>query len=93
MPVRAAVAIAGGARSAAVAMLPGPIDAIAAPSTKNITGIVPRLPRQMRTACCVIRPSVPFVSASAKRSVTPVSVRKSWLGNPLMTVLTGMPPI
>ena len=47
MPPRTAVAIASGATSAAVAMLPGPIDASAAASTKNITGIVPRLPRQM----------------------------------------------
>ena len=39
MPARAAVAIAIGARSAAVAMLPGPIDASAAPSTKNMIGI------------------------------------------------------
>ena len=50
MPVRAAVAIAIGVRSAAVAMLPGPIDDNAAPSTKNMTGIVPALPRQTRTA-------------------------------------------
>ena len=50
MPVFAAVAIASGASSAAVAMLPGPMDEMAAPSAKNITGIVPRFPRQRRTA-------------------------------------------
>ena len=77
MPVRTAVAIASGASSAAVAMLPGPIDASAAPSTKNMIGIVPRLPRQRRTAWWVIRSSVPLDSASAKSRVTPVSVRKS----------------
>ena len=77
MPVRAAVAIARGASSAAVAMFPGPIDESAAPSRKNITGIVPQLPRQMRTAWWVIRSSVPLHCASANSSVTPVSVRKS----------------
>ena len=92
MPFFTAVAIASGASSAAVAMLPGPIDASAAPSTKNITGIAPELPRQMRTAWCAIRSSVPFVSARANSSVTPVSVRNSGPGNPPMTVFTGMPP-
>ena len=43
MPARAAVAIAIGASSAAVAMLPGPIDASAAPSTKNMIGIDARV--------------------------------------------------
>ena len=48
--VRDAVAIAIGTTSAAVAMLPGPIDASTALSTKNMIGITPRFPRQMRTA-------------------------------------------
>jgi hypothetical protein len=93
IPVRAAVAIASGASSAAVAMLPGPIEAIATPSTKNITGIVPRFPRQSRTAWCARRSSVPFDCAIANSSVTPVKVKNSWLGNPLMIVVTGMPPM
>ena len=53
MPAREAVAMAIGVSSAAVAMLPGPIDDSAAPSTKNMIGIVPAFPRQMRTAWCV----------------------------------------
>ena len=93
IPARAAVGIASGASSAAVAMLPGPIEEMATPSTKNITGIVPRFPRQSRTAWRVSRSSVPLDCASAKSSVTPVKVRKSWLGNPLMIAVTGMPPM
>ena len=42
----AAVAIAIGAISAAVAMLPGPSTRAPPPSTKNMIGITPRLPRQ-----------------------------------------------
>ena len=60
MPARAAVAIAIGASSAAVAMLPGPIDASAAASTKNMIGIDAALPRQTRTAWCASRSSVPL---------------------------------
>ena len=89
---RTAVDIASGASSAAVEMLPGPIDDSDAPSTKNITGIKPRLPRQIPTACRVSRSSVPFDCASANSSVTPVSVRNSWLGKPPITVLMGRPP-
>ena len=37
--------------------------------------------------------SVPFDCAIAKSSVTPASVRNSWLGNPAITSLTGMPPM
>ena len=44
MFMRSAVAIAIGASSAVVAMLPGPIDASAAPSTKNMIGTSPTLP-------------------------------------------------
>ena len=58
-------------------MLPGPIEDSAAPSRKNITGMVPQFPRHKRTAWWVNRSSVPFTWASAKSSVTPVSVRKS----------------
>ena len=50
MPARDAVAMAIGVSSAAVAMLPGPIDDSAAPSRKNMIGIVPALPRHSRTA-------------------------------------------
>ena len=40
------------------------------------------------SACRVIRSSVPFASAIANSSVTPVSVRNSWLGKPFMIVAT-----
>ncbi len=52
MLARAAVAIAIGAISAAVAMLPGPIDASDAARTKNMIGTTPRLPRHAWTAWC-----------------------------------------
>ena len=93
MPARAAVAMAIGVSSAAVAMLPGPIDESSAPSTKNMIGIVPAFPRQTRTAWWVSCDSVPFDCAMANSSVTPASVRKSWLGKPAITVLTGRPPM
>ena len=64
----------------------------ARPSTKNITGISPVLPRQMRTAACATRSSVPFSCACVKSSVTPASVRNSWTGKPLNTSLRLMPP-
>ena len=76
-----------------MAMLPGPIEDSAAPSPKNMIGMVPRLPRHTRTAWWAIRSSVPFVSASANSRVTPVSVRNSWLGKPFMIVATGIPPM
>ena len=81
MPARAAVVIAIGATSAAVAMLPGPIDASAAARTKNMIGTTPRLPRQLRTAWWASRSSVPLTCASEKSSVTPVSVRNSGWGS------------
>ena len=80
MPARDAVPIAIGASSAAVAMLPGPIDAIAAARTKNMIGTTPRLPRQRRTAWCASLSSVPLVCASENSSVTPTSVRNSGVG-------------
>ena len=49
-------------------------------STKNITGMSPALPRQMRTAACATRSSVPFSCACVKSSVTPASVRNSCVG-------------
>ncbi len=82
-----------GVSSAAVAMLPGPIDDSSAPSTKNMIGIVPAFPRQTRTAWCASCDSVPFDCAMANSSVTPASVRNSWLGKPAITALTGRPPM
>ncbi len=92
MRTRAAVAIAIGATIAAVAMLPGPIDARPAPSRKNMMGITPRLPRHSRTAWWARRSRVPLHCAAVKSSVIPVSVRNSWVGNPPITVATGIPP-
>ena len=77
IPVRAAVAIASGTTSAAVAMLPGPIDESPAAVRKNMIGMAPRLPRQRPTARRVTCSSVPLHCASVKSSVTPVSVRNS----------------
>jgi hypothetical protein len=54
--------------------------------------MVPALPRQTRTAWWVSCDSVPFDCAMANSSVTPASVRKSWLGKPAITVPTGRPP-
>ena len=78
---------------AAVAMLPGPIDASPAASRKNITGIMPRLPRHSRTATCATRSSVPLQLASVNSSVTPASVRNSCAGKPPITVFTGILPM
>ena len=89
---RAATAIAIGASIAAVATLPGPSDAMTQPSTKNMTGMSPALPRQMRTAACAMRSSVPFNCACVNSSVTPASVRNSCTGKPLITSLRLMPP-
>ena len=63
---RPATAMAIGASMAAVATLPGPREAMTAPSTKNITGMSPVFPRQMRTAACVTLSSVPFSVACEK---------------------------
>ena len=92
MPTRTAVAMAIGARIAAVAMLPGPIEASPAASRKNMIGITPRLPRHSRTAWCASRSRVPLHCADVNSRVIPVSVRNSCVGNPPMTVATGMPP-
>jgi hypothetical protein len=92
MPTREAVAMAIGAMSAAVAMFPGPIDASAKARRKKMIGIMPRLPRQLLTAWCARRSSVPLTCASEKSSVMPTRVRKSGVGNPARMVLIGMFP-
>ena len=76
-----------------MAMLPGPIEAIEAARTKNMMGTTPRLPRHTRTAWCASLSSVPFDCASVKSSVTPTSVRNSGVGNPAITVFTGIWPM
>ena len=48
-----------------------------AASTKNIIGMSPAFPRQMRTARCAMRSRVPFSCACVNSSVTPASVRNS----------------
>ena len=88
-----AVVIAIGATSAAVEMLPGPIDARPAASRKYMIGTTPRWPRQIRTAWCATRSSVPLHCAIVKSRVTPASVRNSAVGKPFITVATGMPPM
>src|SRR5687767_5545968 len=93
IPMRVAVAIASGTTRAAVAMLPGPIDDSSALIAKNIRGTAPRLPWHALTARWVSRSRVPLQWASENRSVTPVKVRKSWPGNPPITVFTGWPPM
>ena len=57
MLARAATVIAIGPSIAAVEMLPGPIEAIAAPSRKKVTGINPLFPRHSLTAACARRSS------------------------------------
>ena len=92
MAARPATAIAIGASSAAVDTFPGPSEASAAASTKNITGIRPALPRQSCTARCAIRSRVPFSCACENNRVTPASVRNSATGKPAITWLSVMPP-
>ena len=89
---RPATAIAIGPSRAAVDTLPGPTDANAHPSAKNMIGISPALPRHTRTARCAMRSSVRFCCACANNRVTPDSVRKSDTGKPPMTSFSGMPP-
>ena len=79
---RPPTAIAIGAINAAEAMLPGPIEASAAATKKNITGMTPALPLQTRTALCASLSSVPFSCACENSSVMPTSVRNNWTGNP-----------
>ena len=92
MPARTATAIAGPASSALAGVPPAPIVAIPRPSRKNITGSSTACPRQRRTARAVTRASVPFVSAIAKRSVTPTRVTSSSVGKPSSTWFGDMPP-
>ena len=91
MRARPATAIAIGASMAAVEMLPGPSDEIAQPSRKNDTGISPVLPRHIRSAWCASLSSVPLSCACVNRSVTPVSVRNSWIGKPADDVVQRHP--
>ncbi len=92
MPACAPTAMPIGASSAAVAMLPGPIDESTRATTKNITGMMPALPRQTATARAARRCSVPLTFAMPKSSVTPASVMKSGTGKAPMTSAYFMPP-
>ena len=78
MPARMAIGIAIGASSAAVAMLPGPIDASATAKHEEHDRHHAALPRQIRMAWCAILSSVPLHCACVNSSVTPASVRNSW---------------
>jgi hypothetical protein len=91
-PACAPTAMPIGASSAAVAMLPGPIEESTSATTKNITGMMPALPRQTATARAARRCSVPFTLAMPKSSVTPARVMKSGTGNAPMTSAYFMPP-
>src|SRR5262245_51029916 len=92
IPARPAMPIATGASSAQAAMLPAPIMARPAASTKNTIGIRPGFPRARRTACPQAVSSVPLTRACANSSVTPASVRNRLAGKPATIVLTGRPP-
>ena len=86
-PAWAPTAMPIGASSAAVAMLPGPIDDRNSATTKNITGMTPALPRHSVTARAASRCSVPLTLAMPKSSVTPASVMKSATGKVPITAL------
>ncbi len=92
MFIRSAVAIAIGASRPVVAMLPGPADASAAPSTKYMIGTSPTRPRHSRTALCATMSSVPFTRAWLNSSVTPASVRNRSTGKPAVTSRSGKCP-
>ena len=87
IPACAPTAIPIGASSAAVAMLPGPIDDRNSATTKNITGMMPALPRHTLTARVARRWSVPLTLAIPNSSVTPASVMKSATGKVPITAL------
>ena len=92
MRIFSAVAIAIGASSPVVAMLPGPADASAAPSAKYMIGTIPTRPRQSRIALCATMSSVPLTCACANSNVTPAKVRNRSIGNPAVTSRSGKPP-
>src|SRR6185503_7697532 len=88
-----AVAIAIGASRPVVAMLPGPADASAAPSTKYMIGTRPTRPRQRRIALCATISSVPLTCACANSNVTPDNVTKRSTGKPESTSASRRPPM
>src|SRR5688572_2459787 len=90
--IRSAVAIAIGASSPVVAMLPGPADASAAPRPKYMIGTTPTRPRQSRIALCATMSSVPLTCACANSNVTPDNVRNRSIGNPAKTSWGLKPP-
>ena len=92
MPACAPTAMPIGASSAVVAMLPGPIDERTSATKKNITGMIPALPRHADTARAASRCRVPLTFAMPKSRVTPASVMNSGTGNAPMTSLYFMPP-
>ena len=74
-----------GASSATVETAPGPTDETAQAIRKSRIGTTRALPRASWIARWASVWSVPLVSAMAKSSVTPVSVRNSDTGKPAMT--------
>src|SRR5262249_2891846 len=92
MPILPATAMATGANSAVVAMLPAPIVERPAARKKNMTGIMPTFPRASLMLRRASLSSVPFTLARLKRSVTPTRMRNRFVGNPAATSATFIPP-
>ena len=82
---RPATAIAIGATSAALAILPGPSEDRPLVRKKNMMGSSPTFPRQSFMARWATLSSVPFSCACVNSSVTPASVRNRADGNPAKT--------
>ena len=81
-PARMPIAIPSGATSATLAMAPGPTVDTAQAATNRTMGTTRALPRARPTSRRASTATVPFSSASANSSVTPVSVTKSVVGKP-----------
>src|SRR6185369_13746886 len=79
------MAIASGFRSATADTAPGPTDDNTPAATKKTSGTTRGWPPDSLIVLLATRSSVPFASASANSSVTPVSVRKSDAGKPAIT--------
>ena len=76
-PARTPANIASGARSASVAIAPGPMVLIPQASTKKRSGRNEERPAVRASERCVSAAMVPFDCATPKSNVTPSSVRKS----------------
>jgi hypothetical protein len=86
------VAIAIGANIAAVAMLPGPSEAMVQASVKNITGMSAVLPRQSFTAACATLPERAVDLRLCEEQRDAGEVRNSCTGKPATTSSSRIPP-